>query len=105
LEAADNLDGNYKSLLVEVIDARTGETLGIADNKFPNRILQLSYDDDPRRVRLWGTKSVVDIDFAGAGLAGSGDVTGGGASASALTSRYESARRESNPRSQLGKLP
>jgi outer membrane protein assembly factor BamB len=60
----DRMNGNHRSMLIEAVDANTGETLGLEDNKFPNRILQLTYDHDRRRVRLWGTRSVVDLDLA-----------------------------------------
>src|SRR5580704_3558663 len=59
----DRMNGNHRSMLVEVVDARTGETLGLENNKYPNRILQLTYEHDRRRVRLWGTRSVIDLDF------------------------------------------
>jgi len=60
----DRMNGNHRSMLIEAVDARTGETLGLEDNKLPNRILQLTYSHDQRRVRLWGTRSVIDLDFA-----------------------------------------
>ncbi|HEV3298355.1 MAG TPA: PQQ-binding-like beta-propeller repeat protein [Planctomycetaceae bacterium] len=63
----DRLNGNHRSMLVEVIDAKTGETLAFDDDRFPNHILQMTYDDDHRRIRLWGTRSVVDVDFASHG--------------------------------------
>jgi hypothetical protein len=63
----DRLNGNHRSMLVEVIDTKTGETLAFDDDRFPNHILQMTYDDDHRRIRLWGTRSVVDVDFASHG--------------------------------------
>jgi outer membrane protein assembly factor BamB len=60
----DRLNGNHRSMLVEAIDAKTGDTLAFDDDRFPNRILQMTYEEDRRRVRLWGTRSVVDLDFA-----------------------------------------
>jgi outer membrane protein assembly factor BamB len=63
----DRLNGNHRSMLVEVIDTKTGDTLAFDDDRFPNRILQMTYDEDRRRIRLWGTRSVVDLDFASHG--------------------------------------
>jgi outer membrane protein assembly factor BamB len=68
----DRMNGNHRSLLVEVVDARTGDTLGVENNKFTNKILQLTYEHDRHRVRLWGARSVVDLDLiqsAGSSLA------------------------------------
>ena len=59
----DHTDSSQCSMLVEVVDSNTGETLGIEDNHFSNRILQLTYEPESRRVRLWGTRSVVNLDF------------------------------------------
>jgi hypothetical protein len=59
----DRLNGNHRSMLVEVIDTKTGDTLAFDDDRFPNRILQMTYDDEQRRIRLWGTRSVVDVEF------------------------------------------
>ena len=68
----DRLNGNHSSMLVEVIDTRTGDTLAFDDDRLRNRILQMTYEEDRRRIRLWGNKSVVNLDFAsdGARLAG-----------------------------------
>jgi outer membrane protein assembly factor BamB len=63
----DRLNGNHRSMLIEAVDTRTGETLGLENNKFADRILQFSYDFEQRRVRLWGKRSVVDLDFTKAG--------------------------------------
>ena len=57
----DRMNGNHRSMLVEVVDIGTGETLGVENNKFPNRILELTYEHDLHRVRLWGTRSVIDV--------------------------------------------
>jgi outer membrane protein assembly factor BamB len=67
----DRLNGNHRSMLVEVVDTRTGDTLAFDDDRLANRILQMTYEEDRRRIRLWGTRSVVDLDFAprAAGLA------------------------------------
>lgn len=68
----DRMNGNHRSMLVEVVDTRTGETLGVENNKFTNRILQLTYEHDRHRVRLWGAHSVIDVDLiqsAGSSLA------------------------------------
>jgi outer membrane protein assembly factor BamB len=60
----DRLNGNHRSMLVEAVDAKTGDTLAFDDDRFPNHILQMTYEEDRRRIRLWGTRSVVDLDFA-----------------------------------------
>jgi outer membrane protein assembly factor BamB len=60
----DRMNGNHRSMLIETIDARTGDTLGLEDNSLPDRIMQLTYDHDRRSMRLWGKHSVVDLDFA-----------------------------------------
>ncbi|HET6324908.1 MAG TPA: PQQ-binding-like beta-propeller repeat protein [Planctomycetaceae bacterium] len=60
----DRLNGNHRSMLVEAVDAKTGDTLAFDDDRLPNRILQMTFDEDRRRIRLWGTRSVVDLDFA-----------------------------------------
>jgi hypothetical protein len=67
----DRLNGNHRSMLVEAVDAKSGETLAFDDDRLFNRILQMTYEEDRRRIRLWGTRSVVDLDFAShaAGLA------------------------------------
>ena len=59
----DRMNGNHHSMLIEAVDVRTGETLGLEDNKLPDRILHLTFDHDRRRVRLWGKHSVVDLDL------------------------------------------
>ena len=59
----DRINGNQRSMLVEVVDAQTGETLGLEDNNFNNKIYQLTFDENRHRVRLWGSRSVLDLDF------------------------------------------
>jgi len=59
----DRLNGNHRSMLVEVVDAKTGQTLALDDDRKDNHVLQMTYDDEEQRIRLWGTKSVVDLDF------------------------------------------
>ncbi len=59
----DRLNGNHRSMLIEAVDARTGETLALENNKFADRILQFSYDYEQHRVRLWGKRSVIDLDI------------------------------------------
>jgi outer membrane protein assembly factor BamB len=71
----DKMNGNHRSMLVEVVDTRTGETLGVENNKFPNRILQLTYEHDRHRVRLWGTRSVIDLDLVTSAAASLADVS------------------------------
>jgi outer membrane protein assembly factor BamB len=67
----DRLNGNHRSMLVEVVDAKTGDTLAFDDDRFHNRIMQMTYEDDRHRIRLWGARSVVDLNFSSrpAGLA------------------------------------
>jgi outer membrane protein assembly factor BamB len=60
----DRLNGNHSSMLVEVVDTKTGDTLAFDDDLLKNRILQMTYDDERRQIRLWGTHSVVNLDFA-----------------------------------------
>ena len=59
----DRWNGSRQSLLVEIIDAKTGETLALLDNIFPDRIVQFSYLPDQSRVELRGLKTVIDIEF------------------------------------------
>lgn len=65
----DRINGNQRSMLVEVVDAQTGETLGLEDNNFNNKIFQLTFDENRHRVRLWGSRSVLDLDFVPRGAA------------------------------------
>ena len=59
----DRMNGNHRAMLIETIDARTGDTLGLEDNSLPDRIMQLTYDHDRRSMRLWGKHSVIDLDL------------------------------------------
>ncbi len=54
---------NQQSLLVEVIDAQTGQTMGIKENIFPDRILQLWYERDLGRLELTGLQTQIRLDF------------------------------------------
>lgn len=71
----DRMNGNHRSTLVEVVDTQSGETLGIENNKFPNRVLQLTYEHDRHRVRLFGTRSVIDLDLVTSPAATIADVS------------------------------
>jgi hypothetical protein len=71
----DRLNGNHSSMLVEVVDAKTGDTLAFDDDRLRNRILQMTYEEDRQRIRLWGTRSVVDLDFASRGSRVAADAT------------------------------
>ncbi len=55
--------GNRQSMLVEVIDAKTGQTIGVKDNILPDRIVNLYYDPQAGRIELRGLKCRIDIDF------------------------------------------
>jgi outer membrane protein assembly factor BamB len=60
----DRANGNYHALAVEVVDGASGETIGIADNQLPDRILHLTAQGEARRVKLWGRRSTITLDFA-----------------------------------------
>ncbi|MCH8828073.1 MAG: PQQ-binding-like beta-propeller repeat protein [Planctomycetes bacterium] len=54
--------GGRQSLYVEVIDSETGQTLARKDNVFPDRILNVAFDPDRRRITLQGMKTTIHID-------------------------------------------
>jgi len=54
---------NRQSLLVEVLDAATGETIGIDESAMRDRILQFTYDHAAERIELRGQKAVITLEF------------------------------------------
>jgi outer membrane protein assembly factor BamB len=59
-----NRTNGRRSLLVEVIDSSTGDTIGFKENIFPDRLVQLSYDPAVGRIELRGLKTLIDLDFS-----------------------------------------
>ncbi|HUG94017.1 MAG TPA: hypothetical protein VML55_24515, partial [Planctomycetaceae bacterium] len=59
----DRWNGGQQSLVLEVLDARTGETLGGKDDIFQDRIGQFAYDPGKRRLELSGWHTTVRVDF------------------------------------------
>jgi hypothetical protein len=57
----DKHDGNLQSLLVEVLDAETGELLGRQEHLSADRIVEADYDGVEQTLRLIGQKTSVDI--------------------------------------------
>jgi len=55
--------GRSDGLLVEIVDSRTGRTIGFKDNLLADRILHMSYEPDLDKVVLRGLRSVIDIEF------------------------------------------
>ena len=60
----DRHHGNRQSLLVEVLDAATGRTIGRQENLFPDRIVHLGCEPDEGRITLRGLRSAVRLDFS-----------------------------------------
>ncbi|MGE3315880.1 MAG: hypothetical protein AB7O26_12275, partial [Planctomycetaceae bacterium] len=54
---------NRQALTIEVIDAETGETIGLEEHAKRNRILQFTYDHVASRIELRGERSVIKLDF------------------------------------------
>lgn len=54
---------NY-SFLFEVLDAKTGDTIGFKDNVIKDTILQMQIDPRFNKIILQGMKSAVEIDFS-----------------------------------------
>ncbi len=61
----DRTDGNRKSLMIEVIDAATGEIIGSKENAMRGRISHFIYDHERGRIELHGQNSVIHLDFGG----------------------------------------
>jgi len=59
----DRWNGSRQSLLIEAVDAATGDTLGLKDNIYPNRIVQLACEPERGRVELHGMKSTIILEF------------------------------------------
>jgi len=59
-----NRTNGRRSLLVEVIDSSTGDTIGFKENIFPDRLVQLSYDPADERIELRGLKTLIDLNFS-----------------------------------------
>jgi outer membrane protein assembly factor BamB len=58
----DLRQGNRNSVLVEVIDRRSGATIGLREGLLPDRFVELSVDPTKRHVQLHGFNSRIDID-------------------------------------------
>ena len=58
--------GDQTFLELEVVDARTGQTLASRDDLLADRLLQLHYQRDPGLLELRGAKTTIRIAFAGA---------------------------------------
>jgi hypothetical protein len=69
----DQHDNNQQWLLVEVLDADTGQLLARQDRLPPDRIVTADYDALDRMVRLVGQKTSIEIHFSAVG-----DGSGGG---------------------------
>ena len=59
----DRWNGNRQSLLVEVIDIATGETIGLKTDLRPDRIVQCTYDPDSGRMLFYGLKTLFELRF------------------------------------------
>jgi hypothetical protein len=59
----DRWNGNRQSLLIEVIDEATGETIGLKTNLRPDRIVQCNYQPDSGTIQLYGLKTLVELKF------------------------------------------
>jgi outer membrane protein assembly factor BamB len=59
----DRTNASRQSLLVELIDKQTGETIAIRKNLFPARILQTAYDPERQQLDLIALRSRVRIHF------------------------------------------
>ena len=60
----DSNFGNRQSMLVEVIDARTGQPISMKENILPDRIVNIDYDPQAGRIDLFGLKSRISLDFS-----------------------------------------
>jgi outer membrane protein assembly factor BamB len=59
----DRWNGNRQSLLVEVIDIATGETIGLKTDLRPDRIVQCTYEPDSGRMLFYGLKTLFELKF------------------------------------------
>lgn len=71
----DRVRGTRTSLLIEVIDASTGRTLGRRDDLFPTRILHMSYDPQRDAVELRGTETTIRLHLRHRRIVGPRDET------------------------------
>jgi hypothetical protein len=69
----DRIEGNSRSLLAEVLDASTGETLCVHDACFRDQILQMSYLPEESSLRLWGKKSTITLELLRSGAQATAD--------------------------------
>ncbi|MCA9115928.1 MAG: PQQ-like beta-propeller repeat protein [Planctomycetaceae bacterium] len=60
----DREQGSRQSLLVELLDAATGQTIGSRDNLFPDRIVHLSCEPEQGHLVLRGLRSAIHLDFS-----------------------------------------
>ncbi len=60
----DRESNRRQALLVEILDRETGQTLAIADNILPDRIVHATYDPMARELILQGLRTQVTIDFS-----------------------------------------
>ncbi len=59
----DRWQGGKQGLLVEVIDAQTGETIAEKDNNLSDRIVHLAYDEEKGTLDLHGLKTRIRLNF------------------------------------------
>ncbi len=60
----DPWNSSRQSMLVEIIDRKNGQTIGLKDNIFPDRILHLSYFPENGLIELFGQNTKIDLDFS-----------------------------------------
>jgi len=60
----DQHDNNLQSLLVEVLDAQTGELLARQDHLTADRIVNAEYDAVEQTIRLIGQKTAIEIHYS-----------------------------------------
>lgn len=59
----DTSFGNRQSIMIEVIDAQTGQPISSKDNILPDRIVNIEYDREAGRIELFGMKSRISLEF------------------------------------------
>lgn len=59
----DRANGNRQSMLIELLDRKTGETLARRDNILSDRFVHLHYDADASVIELHGMQTIVKIEF------------------------------------------
>ena len=60
----DRESNRRQALLVEILDRDTGQTMAIADNILPDRIVHVEYEPMARQLLLQGLRTQVTIDFS-----------------------------------------